>query len=171
MLRQAGVSGHAHPVRGVHQPGLVIHPRRCSGDSCDFSDLAWEKGNSFGKLSLRHSPLFAFWMSEARLQHGERESGEKRQSSLSHSWFGWNLIWRAALGSSHSCSCHQSQDNRAQLCLRAAVILRNLRLCRVTPCFLWQLYDSNSFETCFEGVKRGERSAFVSHRSAGNTDT
>lgn len=93
----------------------------------------------------------------------------RKGKAPSHSWFGWNLIWRAALGSSHS--CHQSKNNRKQLCIWAALILRNLRLWRVTPCVLWQLCDWNRFEMRFEGVKRGERSAFVSHRSAGKTDT
>lgn len=172
MLRQARVSGHAHPVRGVHQPGLIIHPCRCSLDSGHFF-LCLPNGrniseNSFRNPlnSLRHSP-FSFLISGARLQHGEGEG--RKGKAPSHSWFGWNLIWRAALGSSHS--CHQSKNNRKQLCIWAALILRNLRLWRVTPCVLWQLCDWNRFEMRFEGVKRGERSAFVSHRSAGKTDT
>lgn len=166
MLRQAGVSGHAHPVRGVHQPGLIIHPRRCSLDSGDFFNSRLGEGKFLQELSPS-LPLFFLDVRSALTTWREGRKGK----APSHSWFGWNLIWRAALGSSHSCSCHQSQDNRAQLCLRAAVILCNLRLCRVTPCFVWQLYDWNSFKTCFEGVKRRERSAFVSHRSVGNTDT
>lgn len=169
MLRQAGVSGHAHPVRGVHQPGLIIHPRRCSLDSGDFFNSSLGEGKFLQKLSPS-LPLSLSGCLE-RAYNMERGREGRKGKAPSHSWFRWNLIWRAALGSSHSCSCHQSQDNRAQLCLRAAVILCNLRLCRVTPCFLWQLYDWNSSKTCFEGVKRGERSAFVSHRSAGNTDT
>ncbi len=78
MLRQAGVSGHAHPVRGVHQPGLIIHPRRCSLDSGDFFNSRLGEGKFLQELSL-HSP-FSFWMSGARLQHGER--GEKAKLLL-----------------------------------------------------------------------------------------
>ncbi len=166
MLRQAEVSGHAHPVRRVHQPGLIIHSRRCYLDSGDFFDSCLGEGKFLQELCPSLPPFLSGYQERAY----NMERGEKRQSSFSQ------LVWVK----SDLESCFRikpllllppKQYNRAQLCLRAAVILCNLRLCRVTPCFLWQLYDWNSFKTWFEGVKRGERSAFVSHRSAGNTDT
>lgn len=89
-----------HPAYAA--PGQGVRPcpprERSASTGADhpssplFSRLWWlfqffPRRRKIPSETLAVTPPFAFWMSGARLQHGERERGEKRQSSLSQ------LVW------------------------------------------------------------------------------